>query len=191
MGPNAILQMIPVLDRLGGEGRRTQMLAAAGIFEVPDGSAMIPESDAARLHQVLRREEPEMAPTLAAYAGVATGRYILTHRIPKPVQTVLRALPAWLAAPMLARAITQHAWTFAGSGTFTAVDAWTFEIRENPLIAGEHSDHCLCHWHAAVFTTLYRALVHTACLCLEATCGAQGKGIPCRFEVRVERREGG
>ena len=48
IGPNAILQMVPVLDQLGGVGLRTEILARAGVFELPSGDEMIPEGPAAR-----------------------------------------------------------------------------------------------------------------------------------------------
>ncbi|WP_439649779.1 bacteriochlorophyll 4-vinyl reductase [Gymnodinialimonas ulvae] len=182
MGPNAILQLLPLLDRLGGPERREQMLAAAGIFELPDGQSMIPEGDAARLHRQLRLDEPELAPRLSAAAGVATANYIMAHRIPKPAQAVLKGLLPALAARALSKAIARHAWTFAGSGAFAVVDPWHFEIVDNPLIRGERSEVCLCDWHAAVFERLYRVLVSRTARCREIQCGALGDGV-CRFEV--------
>lgn len=185
IGPNAILQLLPVLDRLGGPERRTQILTKAGIFEVPDGNSMIPETDAARLHHQLRLSEPKMAPVLAAQAGLETANYILRHRIPTPAQWVLKALPKGLAARLLSRAIAQHAWTFVGSGQLDVIDPWTFEIQNNPLIKGEQSDTCLCDWHAAVFAQLYQTLVARTCVCAETCCGAQRRGNPCRFEIQA------
>jgi divinyl protochlorophyllide a 8-vinyl-reductase len=185
IGPNAILQLLPQIERIGGEARVAQMLAEAGVFDVPDGSQMIPEGDAARLHQVLRRDEPDMASTLAAEAGKGTADYILAHRIPKPVQGVLRLLPAFLAARSLSGAITKHAWTFAGSGAFAAHGPWRFEIAHNPIVRGEHSETPLCHWHAAVFERLYRALVHPRVICREVTCCAMSGHDTCRFDLTV------
>jgi divinyl protochlorophyllide a 8-vinyl-reductase len=183
IGPNAILQLLPVLDRFGGPGRGRALLDHAGIANVPDGRAMIPETLAARLHHQLRLEEPAMAPSLAAEAGQRTADYILAHRIPKPAQWLLHHLPAALAAPLLSKAITQHAWTFAGSGQFTALTPWQFQITDNPLIQGEASPQCLCHWHAAVFARLYSVLVAPGCTCTETTCGACGPQTPCRFTL--------
>ena len=185
IGPNAILQMIPILDQLGGKARRTQMLARAGIFDLPDGNSMIPEADAARLHHQLRLEEPDMAPILAAHGGVRTADYILAHRIPQPAQKILKLLPAWAAARVLSKAISKHAWTFAGSGVFRVSSPWAFEIDGNPLIRGETSETCLCDWHAAVFARLYQELVTPRARCAETTCGAQGHGRPCRFEITL------
>ena len=61
IGPNAILQYLPILDRLAGPPGRTRLLSRAGIFELPDGTCMIPEGEAARLHRQVRIDEPEMA----------------------------------------------------------------------------------------------------------------------------------
>lgn len=185
IGPNAILQMLPVLDEVLGKAGRAQMLARAGVFDLPDGYCMIPEGDAARLHQQLRRDAPEAAPRVATLAGLNTADYILAHRIPKPAQTILRILPAPLAAKLLSRAIAKHAWTFAGSGAFSVLDPWHFEIAGNPIVHGEHGDACLCHWHAAVFTRLYRRLVTRGAFCIETTCCAQGAP-SCRFEITRE-----
>lgn len=183
IGPNAILQYLPVLDRAAGRQGRDQLLAQAGLATLPDGRQMIPESQAARLHQYLRRADPQRAPALAEQAGRATADYILAHRIPRPAQAVLRHLPAPLAAWSLSRAIAAHAWTFAGSGRFIRKTAWRFDIAHNPLVQGEIGDRPLCHWHAAVFGQLYARLVHPACRCIETECGAQTGGGPCRFTL--------
>lgn len=185
IGPNAVLQLVPVLDRAGGRELRWRVLAGAGIFELPDGQTMIPEGSAARLHQEMRRVLPDLAPALAHAAGYATADYILAHRIPRLAQAVLRVLPAPLAARALARAITAHAWTFAGSGAFSQISPYCFEIRDNPIVRGEHSDTGLCIWHAAVFERLYRVLVAPDFRCTETACCAAGAPA-CRFELSRE-----
>lgn len=183
IGPNAILQMLPVLERVSGREGALSMLRRAGLADLPDGTAMIPERDAARLHQWLRRTMGDEARPMAREAGIGTARYILAHRIPQPAQRLLRVLPVPMAARALSRAITRHAWTFAGSGAFRARGPWRFEIADNPIVRGEQSAACLCHWHAAVFGTLYRALVHPGCTCREIVCCAQpGRGA-CVFEL--------
>lgn len=183
IGPNAILQLLPVIERLGGPERVTQMLANAGVIEIPDGQHMIAEEQAARLHRQLRIEEPVQAAALATEAGRGTADYILAHRIPRPVQLLLKLLPPDLAARLLSRAIARHAWTFAGSGKFRVIDPWTFEITRNPLIRGERSEACLCHWHVAVFQRLYQELVARHAVCLETVCAAQVSSV-CRFKLR-------
>lgn len=183
IGPNAILQMIPVLEASGGPGLVDALMADAGLTALPDGHAMIPETDAARLHQALRTALPAaMADPIAAQAGRNTADYILAHRIPRRAQDLLRLLPAALAAPALAKAITRNAWTFAGSGAFRALSSWEFEIADNPVIRGEVADRPLCAWHVAVFERLYRELVAPDVTCREVACCAQGAPA-CRFAL--------
>jgi divinyl protochlorophyllide a 8-vinyl-reductase len=180
IGPNAILQLLPVLERAGGQPLRDQVMAAAGVFAPPSDEGMMPEGPAARMHQALRAIEPEMAPSLAWAAGERTARYIMARRIPKPAQLLLRVLPAALAGPVLSKAIAQHAWTFAGSGEFAVTAPLVFEIRDNPIVRGEVSETPLCHWHAAVFETLFRSLVDPRLRCVEESCCATGAPA-CRF----------
>lgn len=183
IGPNAVLQLLPLIERLGGPERVDQMLARAGMFAPPAASGMIPEGQAARLHRQLRKEEADLAPLLAREAGEHTGDYILANRIPLPAQWLLKILPAGPAALLLSLAISKHAWTFAGSGAFSAKTPWVFEIAQNPLVRGETSERCLCHWHAGVFTRLYRELVSDTCHCVETHCCACTGDDCCRFEI--------
>lgn len=186
IGPNAILQMVPVLDAHTGPEVRRALLADAGIIDLPDGSGMIPEGPAAALHQTLRRKLPHEAPAIARDAGLATGDYILAHRIPAAAQILLRLLPARLSARALARAIAKHAWTFSGSGTFeiAATTPLTFALHDNPVVRGERAAAPLCHWHAAVFERLFQRLVSKEAHVRETKCCAMGAGA-CRFEVRL------
>lgn len=183
IGPNAILQLMPVLEtELGAD--RAGAIADCAAVTIPDGLAMIPEHDAARLHRAVREMEPQRAQDLLRDAGSRTADYILAHRIPRFAQTILKMLPVPLAARLLARAIAQHAWTFAGSGTFRARTPWRFEIAHNPLIVGEHANTPLCIWHAAVFEKLYRTLVTKDAECVEERCGAQAGDGLCVFVIR-------
>jgi divinyl protochlorophyllide a 8-vinyl-reductase len=191
IGPNAILQLVPVLDEALGAESRARLLATAGIAQLPDGRSMIDEGPVVRLHQALRAACPDEAAELAARAGRRTGDYILAHRIPKPAARVLAMLPAPFAARLLARAIGRHAWTFAGSGRFRIAGfrPLTFEIDDNPLVRGETSPTPLCVWHAQVFERLYRVLVADDYRATETACGAVTGGA-CRFELTRERNPG-
>ncbi len=186
IGPNAILQMVPVLDAHTSPDIRRALLAEAGVIDLPDGSGLIPEGPAAALHQALRRKLPHEAPWIAREAGLGTADYILRHRIPKPAQILLRRLPARLAAPILAKAIAKHAWTFAGSGRFRIASArpLVFTLQDNPVVRGERSDRPLCTWHEAVFERLFRSLVASRARVAETACCAQGAAA-CRFEIRL------
>lgn len=184
-----MLQLLPVVAERLGAARVDPLLTLAGLAGPPDGTAMIPQGEAVRLHRALRAAEPVAWPALLAEAGARTADYILANRIPAPARGLLRLLPAGPAARLLSRAIARHAWTFAGTGRFRAVDSWTFEIAGNPFVGGETSAHPVCVWHAAVFEGLYSSLVSGRCRCREVRCGAQdGAGGVCRFAVRLERR---
>jgi len=180
IGPNAVLQMIPVLDRVLGPSARARLCRAAGLDGMPSEAGLMPEAPAMRLHQSLRALEPDVSARIGAEAGRGTAEYILAHRIPPAAQSLLRHLPPALAAPVLSRAIARHAWTFAGSGRFRRVSGWQFELDDNPLIRGEAAAGPLCHWHAAVFERLYRALVAPDVRCRETACAATGAPC-CRF----------
>lgn len=185
IGPNALIQLVPVLDATHGTAARQALFEACGVAEVPDGSGMIDEGPVAAVHQAMRTRFPDTAPQMAHAAGLAVGDYILAHRIPSPAQTILRTLPAPLAARVLTRAILSHAWTFCGSGhvTGSAGHPTVFKIHDNPVVRGEHSEACLCHWHAAVFERLFTRLVHSCAHAQETACCATGAPA-CRFEIR-------
>ena len=184
IGPNAVLQLLPVLEREGGAALRDRLLAAAGLKAPPSDAGMMDERPAAAMHQALRRELPDRAAVLAREAGLATGDYILAHRIPRPAQSLLRRLPVPVAAWLLTRAIAQHAWTFAGSGRFEVLSTHplSFRIVDNPVVRGELAPAPICHWHAAVFERLFTELVHPDYRVTETACCACGAEA-CVFEL--------
>lgn len=182
IGPNAVLQLVPVLDA-HESGLGARLMALAGLDGLPSDTGLMPEGPAARLHGAVRRALPEMAPAILAQAGRRTADYILAHRIPPLAQRVLKVLPPVLAAPILERAIARNAWTFAGSGRFRVVGRGVFVLEGNPLVAGERAATCQCHWHAAVFERLFRVLVDDRLRACETGCLACG-GDACRFELK-------
>ena len=184
IGPNAILQTIAVLDQVESRALRDRVMLLAHVDAPSPEAGMLPEADCAAVHRALRLVLPKRAGALLRLSGLATGDYILRHRIPRPVQWALRLMPRPLAARLLARAIMRHAWTFAGSGQFRVVVGapLNFEIYGNPLIAGEQAPHPVCHWHAAVFERLYARLVWPDVRVTELSCLAQGATC-CRFQV--------
>ena len=184
IGPNAILQTLAVLDREEGEGTAAQVMAAAGVAVPPPTSGMLPEADCAAVHRALRVTLPDRAAALLRLSGLATGDYILRHRIPPVAQRLLRLLPVRLAVPILARAVARHAWTFAGSGAFRVVSTQplVFALAANPLIAGEAAVAPICHWHAAVFERLFSRLIWPGARVVEECCAATGAAV-CRFRV--------
>lgn len=184
IGPNAILQTIAILDHCEGRATRELVMQTAGVAVPPPDSGMLPEADCAAVHRAVRLCLPDRADGLLRLAGLATGDYILRHRIPRPARVIIRALPAAIGARILVAAITRHAWTFAGSGSFR-VSGWrplTFDVTANPLIRGEVAPGPLCHWHAAVFERLLSRLVWRSVVVTETACEATGAPA-CRFTV--------
>lgn len=178
IGPNAVLQLIAVLDR--AEGRRVRDRVFAGLRLPAPDSGMIPEAEAVAAHRAVRAALPDRAEALLAEAGLATADYILRHRIPAPARWLIRAMPAKFGAKLLARAIARHAWTFAGSGRFRVAGfkPLVFELTGNPLAVKGRA----CVWHAAVFRRLFAALVWPHCRVDEVDCAGRG-GACCRFVV--------
>lgn len=183
IGPNAILQHLPVLDAEIGVQLRGALLHRAGVTSPPPGAGMWPEGEVAQLHRAVWLYLPERAPAIQRAAGRAVADYILAHRIPRPAQALIRALPAALGARLLAAAIARNAWTFAGSGRFRirGYRPLTFEIAANPLAQAGGGP--TCHWHGGVFARLFEALVWPSVAVRETACTAAGDGC-CRFELR-------
>jgi divinyl protochlorophyllide a 8-vinyl-reductase len=187
IGPNAVIQLIQALDAAGLQPAASEIFseAAASNWLAHPPTAMVDERPVAAIHQTVRRLlPPQQAAEILDDAGRRTADYILANRIPKLAQAVLKILPAPLAARMLTKAISAHSWTFAGSGKFSAQvgKTVTFEIANNPLCAGEHADHQVCVWHAAVFQRLFQVLVSPYTRVTETTCGARGDDC-CRFKA--------
>ena len=187
IGPNAVLQHLPVLDAEIGQRLRGALLVQAGLVEPGPDAGMLPEDEVARLHHAVRLFLPDRYSRIQAAAGRATADYILAHRIPRAAQWLIRALPGWAGARLLSAAIARHAWTFAGSGQFRIAShsPLTFEITGNPL-AGHAADAPICDWHAAVFARLFGALVWPDLRVRETACRAAGAPC-CRFVITPAR----
>lgn len=188
IGPNAIIQVAAALSE------RLDVAAVRRLFEAAGRSAwllwppehMLPEAEVAQLHASLRDAlPPALHQAVARDAGHRTADYLLAHRIPAAAQTLLRALPARWAAPLLLRTMARHAWTFAGSGVFAArchARGATLSVTGNPLCRGWRSEVPACDYYAATFERLMRVLVHPAAQVVEKACEARGDGACC-FEV--------
>ncbi len=188
IGPNAIIRVGEALQRRLGAATARRLYAAAGLAAYLDHppTAMVDEAEARQLHAQLRSALGDrLAAEVARDAGTATADYLLAHRIPKPMQAVLKRLPAPLACRMLLSAVGRHAWTFAGSGHFESTPGLptVLTIRDNPLCRGQHSDEPVCDYYAATFERLFRVLVHRDASVTETQCEARGDPI-CRFEIR-------
>jgi divinyl protochlorophyllide a 8-vinyl-reductase len=184
IGPNAVIQLGEALLAHDARGLAQRVYLAAGHLDWLNDppASMVDESDVAALHSALNRlAGPHEARAFAAEAGQRTGDYILAHRIPRAAQWLLRALPSRMAARLLLKAISRHAWTFAGSGRFACEpgDSISFSIADNPPAQPGG-----CVWHEAVFTRLFQKLSYPDAVAREISCGASG-GDACRFDVRL------
>lgn len=181
VGPNAIIQLADVLaDRIGLE-ERAAALRAAGLahYLARDPERMTDEREAAALHLAVQARRAGDWDELSWEAGERTAEYLLSNRIPRGAQWLLRRLPPAWSARMLLRAIRAHAWTFAGSGAFSARmerGAVVISITDNPIAMPG------CPWHRGVFTRLFRELVSPRVLVRHEHCCAQGEPA-CTFVI--------
>ena len=186
IGPNAVLQLAASFDAQAPELKRTIFTHAhVGHWLDTPPHDMVDEMAVARLHQTVRAELPEAeAQKILTEAGARTAAYIFENRIPRLLRILLPLLPTAFSARLLLKAITRHAWTFAGSGDFSgrARAGIVVELRDNPLCRGEYQAHPVCYWHAAVFTGLFARLVHPHTRTLEVSCCAAGDDA-CRFVI--------
>ncbi len=188
IGPNAIIRVAEVMPGLAGDDATQRLFAGVGLLHYlqQPPEAMVLESEVRRLHQALPEQLGSAAArTVALAAGERTAEYLLAHRIPRPVQTLLKALPAPLAARVLLAAIRRNAWTFVGSGQFSAEAGHPvrLHIRGNPLCQGLQAESPACHFYAATFERLFVVLVHPGARVQEVACQACGDA-ECRFEIR-------
>lgn len=181
IGPNAIVRTAEALsERLGDETCR-RVFVRAGLARHLDRppTTMVAEAEVVALHRAVRAElAPATADAVMADAGARTARYLLAHRIPKPAQRLLRALPARLAARLLLSLIAKHAWTFAGSAELRIVHGRPARVvfHGSPLARVPAGDAPVCAFYAATFETLFRRLVHADAVARETACAAAGDG---------------
>ncbi len=177
IGPNAVIQTGQALSALFGDETARRFFDRAGIghrYSDPPGT-MLDEREPQRLFAVLCDTLSDWDATrVLVEAGHRTGQYLLANRIPKPARRLLPHLPSAISARLLVRAISAHAWTFAGSGRFSGkVRGWGqpvvhLAIQENPLATPG------CPWHGAVFERLFATLTATQVSVLHPRCQAKG-----------------
>jgi divinyl protochlorophyllide a 8-vinyl-reductase len=187
IGPNAITRVAEVLPARVGSSATRELFERAGLLRhlQQPPQQMVEEAEVRQLHHALRQTlGAAQARDVAAAAGRATADYLLAHRIPRPLQRVLRQLPAGLSARLLLAAIARNAWTFVGSGVFTARVGRpvVLTIRHNPLCQDLQADTPACDFYAATFERLFQVLVHRRSRVREVACEACGDA-ECRFEI--------
>jgi divinyl protochlorophyllide a 8-vinyl-reductase len=179
IGPNAIIQMVEALRAYWGQKETRGVLEAVGLgayFDQPP-QHMVPQTEVAALHgQLFGMLDLKDFKHVAGDAGRRTGDYLLAHRIPRPVQRLLKVLPDALAARVLTQAIAKHAWTFAGSGVFSC--EWkpqlVFTIQGNPITVNLQAQVPICDYYAATFERIFRVIVNDKWRVVEQACEATG-----------------
>jgi divinyl protochlorophyllide a 8-vinyl-reductase len=187
IGPNAVTRVADALREHLDEKEVARLFELAGIVQYLDDppQQMVDEREVTRLHQVLRSQLglPE-ALQISRMAGVLTGDYLLAHRIPSGVQTLLSFLPARLASRVLIGAIQRHSWTFSGSGELRAKKSFPPElaIAGCCICRGARMEESICDYYAAAIERLFRVLVHPGSTVSEAHCQATGADA-CVFRI--------
>ncbi len=191
IGPNAITQCMAALSADIGPLASEALMAHAGlqthVSRPPQD--MVDERDVIALHRAMRQELGiERARTLSREAGLRTGDYLLSHRIPGLAQRALKLMPAKLAGQALLAAVTRHAWTFCGSGEFKVEpapgpSALRVSIRDCVICRAERTDQPLCDYYAATFERLFSVIVHPQVRVIETRCMALGDA-RCVFDIR-------
>ncbi len=187
IGPNAITQVARALEARGMAATAAALFEHAGLgaYLATPPRHMVDESEVIALHRALRAGLPEPeAREIARSAGVGTGDYLVSHRIPAVARGALGALPAPAARRLLLRAIARHAWTFAGSARFSARPGRPIELRvENcPICRGDTAPGPVCEYYRATFERLFVRLIDARIQVREVTCIAGGAAA-CLFEI--------
>lgn len=187
IGPNAITRVAEALSAMEGAGAVRRVFSRAGLqrylLHVP--TDMVDETHVTRLHRALVDDlGAPRAREIGRLAGQHTADYLLANRIPMLAQRVLHILPASIASRLLARAIARNAWTFAGTGTFSARHGrpTVFSIADCPICRGQTSAAPCCDFYAATFERLYIRLVHPQARVSETECQAMGAAA-CSFAI--------
>lgn len=188
IGPNAIIRVAEALQAFDSAPAAARIFRACGIEQfltTPPGE-MVPESDVIALHHQLTHDLGEdRAASVAWIAGQRTADYLLAHRIPSAAQRLLRTSPPRIASRLLLKAIASNAWTFAGTGLFSAHNGnpAVITISNCPICRGAHASRPSCTYYSATFERLYAKLVHADTRVVETACMAQGADA-CTFELR-------
>lgn len=181
IGPNAITQVVAAARDQLGPAQTNMMLRKAGLrrYILRPPTKMVPEAEVVALHSALAATgSGEAARSIASDAGTRTAEYLLKNRIPPAAGFVLRYLPARLSAGLLLKAISHHAWTFAGSGTFDFSNSKPARISicGSPLFEDTPAACLAGAYYRHTFERLFQKLVHHRCHCREA--GSLSEEVP-------------
>lgn len=188
IGPNAITRMAEALSAMGDDALCRDVFSLAGLsaYLAAAPTRMIPAADVGLLHAAaIARLGEARAADVSWRAGHLTGEYLLAHRIPLTAQRILKSLPRALAARILVRAISRHAWTFAGGGAFSYdfSPQPTLRLTGSPICRGVRTQAPACSYFAATFERVFSEMLGPSLRVTETECEATGASA-CVFEVR-------
>jgi divinyl protochlorophyllide a 8-vinyl-reductase len=138
---------------------------------------MILEAEFHALVELLTlRLGPDRAGAILYRSGEHTADYVFDHCIPAIFRALLGRLPAPLGLRLLLPEIGKHAWTFAGSGTFSFGLGQTLWLGIGIPEGPDTSDIAavLCRYYCGAFTHLLRHLVSRRIELREIACQARG-----------------
>ncbi|MFP4079222.1 MAG: bacteriochlorophyll 4-vinyl reductase [Ectothiorhodospira sp.] len=187
IGPNAVTRIAQALRDQHSETLAQQVFESAGLTDalLDPPTGMVDENWVSALHQALHQHlTPHQAREVSLEAGRLTGDYLLAHRIPRPVQRLLKWLPAGPASRILLTAIQRNAWTFTGSGRLEVTHRPDLELTLTgaPIARHLQAEAPVCHYYAASFQRLFQVLVHPSTQVTEVRCTATGAAA-CVFRV--------
>lgn len=182
MAPQVALDLLAAVLAQLGRAAVDQVTGDALFYRLPALNEPVPEANAARLHQAVKRLFPAAAVALLRQAGCTTADALLLTQQSQRAQSMLTSAPWPIAAWLLGRWAQRHDWAFAGTGRFVVVNALEFDLIDNPLIRGEVVSAPACHWHVAFFAQLFRRLVDNELECREVACAAMAAPA-CRFVI--------
>jgi len=188
MGSNAMAHIIKTMEDNFGTGETIDFFIASRLSQYLSHplAGRVHEEDVCRIHQhLIETYGLSHAKTLSWQAGQKSADYLLKNKISKPLRFILKRLPIRWSITLLLREISNHAWTFVGSGVFTyqVFKSITFYIESNPICRGIRASEPICDYYAAIFEGLFKNLIHPSIVVKELGCEAQGDP-SCSFSVK-------
>lgn len=189
IGPNAIIQTVGALEEAYSPAEVRRLLERIGRDDLAEQlpTQMVDEQEFVDLIHGLRAEVGlAAAGRVLARSGERTAAYVLARRIPTPARLLLPLLPRRLGLRILLRAISGHAWTFAGAGRFGySVDSRgaVISLADSPECREIGAPEPLCHYYTSCFQALLRPLIDRRITVREVACRAHGAD-ECVFELR-------
>lgn len=189
IGPNAIIQTVGALEEERGPQETRRFLRRIGRGDLAEQlpTKMVDELAFITLIAAVRADMGvDDASRILARAGERTADYLLANRIPAVAHKILPRLPRRLGLSLLLKAISGHAWTFAGAGRFSyKVDkrGATLSLGSCPECRGLAVSEPICRYYESCFQSLLRPLIDRRLTVHEVACAAAGAEA-CTFEVR-------